>query len=200
MSRFIRALTTSTSTPTLLSLSPAPVLILIARVSQTSLNSVWLSLAETLIGRLAPTPGLLGSGNGHASSQQSDEALVREVSASMIQRGLEMLDVRQRGFQGLLDAPDLVEGLFKFAAAVRGSPSPRPLRSSLTLPTTAYFCAFVQVAARFPTTMMAPPLDTVNIMMELSVAGLGLQERYSLQAVTGFLVRLNLPAENFLRA
>ena len=82
--------------------------------------------------------------------------------------------------------PDVVEGLFKFAGTVSRSPLSS---SSLERELIVRFLHRSQVAARFPVSLLAPPTEVLNAMMQLSVVGLGLQERYSIQAVTGFLVR-----------
>ncbi|CED84264.1 Nuclear transport receptor LGL2 (importin beta superfamily) [Phaffia rhodozyma] len=155
LSSFLKAMTTSLSSPTLLSLDAEPLIRLIAGAAQRNINGIWLSLGESLIGRLLPPPGLDPSAGGY--NQAAMEVLVRDVAGVMVRAGL---DVLRDGLDAMVRHPDIVESLFKFVGCV---------------------------AARFPGSILGNPTDMVDLMMGLSVDGLGLQERYSLQAVTGFV-------------
>ncbi|KAL7414593.1 armadillo-type protein [Mrakia frigida] len=154
ISRLLKSMTTSTTSPTLLSLDSEPLIRLVASAAERNLNGVWLSLAEILVGRLAPPPGF---GISNDAGSQKAQRLVREVAGSMIWAGANVLSA---GPEVMTSHPDVVEGLFKFAGTV---------------------------AARFPVSLLAPPHEVLDAMMQLSIVGLGLQERYSIQAVTGFL-------------
>lgn len=87
-SRLVKAMTTSTTSPTLLSLDSEPLIRLVARAAERNLTGVWLSLAEILVGRLAPPPGF---GAGADSGSLDAQTLVREVAGSMIWAGANIL-------------------------------------------------------------------------------------------------------------
>ena len=84
----MKAMTTSTTSPTLLSLDSEPLIRLVARAAERNLNGVWLSLADILVGRLAPPPGF---GAGIDSGSLKAQVLVREVAGSMIWAGAHVL-------------------------------------------------------------------------------------------------------------
>lgn len=136
MSRFFKAMSTATTSPTLISLEADPLLRLVARASERNLNGVWLLLGETLVGRLAPPPGFQISMDGDS---QRTQALVREVAqvlitgaAQVLAGGLEAMEsvssTRTSSLSSsteshfsLAQHPDIVEGLFKFAGCVSAS-------------------------------------------------------------------------------
>jgi hypothetical protein len=124
ISTLLRSLTPPqqvSSPPSLLALDPEPLLHLTASAARLSLSSIWLSLAETLLGRLAPP---MGFADAFSPESQRVQGLVREVSTVLLMSG-----VSEGGEEGMKENPDLVEGLFKFASAVshqrssRSSPS-----------------------------------------------------------------------------
>lgn len=88
ISRLLKSMTTSTTSPTLLSLEAEPLLRLVASAAERNLNGVWLSLAEILVGRLAPPPGFGVTGD---LGSQKAQMLVREVAGSMIWAGASSL-------------------------------------------------------------------------------------------------------------
>lgn len=114
ISTFLRALTPpqTTASPSLLSLDPEPLLQIIASAARQHLSSVWLSLAETLVGRLAPP---LGFSDSFGPEAQRTQGLVREISGVLLRSGIDAL---REGEDKMSANPDLVEGLFKFASAV----------------------------------------------------------------------------------
>lgn len=106
-------MTSSLESPTLLSLDAEPLLRLIAGTAQRNLNGIWLSLAETLVGRLSAPVGL--SAPSKAYDQPAVEALVRDVAGVMITAGVGLL---REGLEAMGRLPDIVESLFKFVGCV----------------------------------------------------------------------------------
>jgi hypothetical protein len=148
----------SMANPTILSIESEPLVRLIASAAAHHVNGVWLSLAETFVNRLAPA-GLLAK-RRQPADPAATLATVREATAVLVGAGAGALAT---GADAMHAAPDIVEGLFKFASAV---------------------------AVRFPAALLAPPSEALGHLLGLSVEGLRLPDRYSLQAVTGFLTSL----------
>lgn len=144
--------------PTLLSIDSESLIQLIASAAAHHINGVWLSLAETFVNRLAPS-GLLAKRRTPAE-YAATVATVREATAVLVSAGAGALAA---GADAMHAAPDIVEGLFKFASAV---------------------------AVRFPAALLAPPSEALGLLLGLTVEGLRLPDRYSLQAVTGFMTSL----------
>lgn len=68
-------MTASADSPTLVALSPVPLLQLVSAAAELQLNAIWLSLASTLVLRIAPQPSFLSK-----KTTEHDELLAQEAA------------------------------------------------------------------------------------------------------------------------
>lgn len=79
MSDLFKSMTASSESPTLVALSPVPLLQLLSAAAERQLNAIWLALASTLILRIAPQSAFLSK-----RMSEQDEILAQQ-SASQAQ-------------------------------------------------------------------------------------------------------------------
>ncbi|KAK8844673.1 hypothetical protein IAR55_006522 [Kwoniella newhampshirensis] len=155
---------TLSSSETLISLSPLPLLTLVCLACERSPSALWMSLASTLTLRINSPPSPLTKKKEKTAEEQQIaewEDLERwNVVADVASR----LVVVASGFlagDGMSNNPDVVEGWFKFCSAL---------------------------ASRFPGVLLRLPTQVVEAYMSLGLLGLGTQERFSLKSASEFFV------------
>jgi hypothetical protein len=79
LSDLFKSMTASSESPTLVALSPVPLLQLLSAAAERQLNAIWLALASTLILRIAPQSAFLSK-----RMSEQDEILAQQ-SASQAQ-------------------------------------------------------------------------------------------------------------------
>lgn len=158
LAEFLKAMSANVASSTLLSIESEALVRLIAAAAAQHVNAVWLSLAETFVNRIAPSPLLSKRPADYDPAAAVNT--VRDATGLLVHAGAAAL---AQGADAMHAQPDIVEGLFKFCGAV---------------------------AARFPAALLAPPTEALTLMLQMTAEGLRLPDRYSLQAVTGFLTAL----------
>lgn len=158
---------TLSSTETLISLSPLPLLSLVCAACERSPSALWMSLASTLTLRIgtATSPLQLKKDKSQVEEQQKlEEDRERwNVVADAAQRLASMAGQMLGPDGGMHDNPDVVESWFKFSSAV---------------------------ASRYPGVLLRLPEPVVQVYMSLGVMGLGTQERFSLKTAAEFFIAL----------
>ncbi|WVF66636.1 hypothetical protein IAT40_001376 [Kwoniella sp. CBS 6097] len=157
---------TLSSSSTLISLSPLPLLSLVCMACERSPSALWMSLASTLTLRInAPASPLLAKREKTEEEKRLAEQedigkwnIVGDVASRLVVVAGNFL-----AGDGMRDHPDVVEGWFKFCSAL---------------------------ASRFPGVLLRLSSQMVEAYMSLGLMGLGTQERFSLKSASEFFVAL----------
>nr|ODO01293.1 hypothetical protein L204_02021 [Cryptococcus depauperatus CBS 7855] len=155
----------SSNPPTLISLSPLPLLTLVTLACSRSPSALWFTLASTLVLSIsAPLPFLV---KRKSVQHQEQEASRKEEEKweTIGQCGGRLIEIAQGIFvgEGMKEHPDIVEGWFKFCHSF---------------------------AERYPGVLLRLQPQQVSVYIELGLVGLGLQERFSLKSASDFFVAL----------
>ncbi|WVR03182.1 hypothetical protein IAU60_000173 [Kwoniella sp. DSM 27419] len=157
---------TLSSSSTLISLPPLPLLTLVCLACERAPSALWMSLASTLTLRINPPVSPLVKQREKTEeekriAEQDDIAkwnIVGDVAGRLV--------VIAGGFltaDGMREHPDVVEGWFKFCSAL---------------------------ASKFPGVLLRLPSHLVEAYMSLGLMGLGSQERFSLKSASDFFVAI----------
>lgn len=164
LSGFVKAVTASASSQTIVSLASVPLLRAITTAAQKGINGLWLSLATTLIFRLAPAPGLRrllqkGVNTAEQNAEEDLKVTVRIATETFI--------IQTAGVLVDADAvhghPDVAEFFFKYVSAV---------------------------VAKFPSAFVANEPQIQNAALRMATLGLGAPERFTLLHAIEFLVSI----------
>ncbi|BEJ13429.1 hypothetical protein CspHIS471_0306030 [Cutaneotrichosporon sp. HIS471] len=158
---------TLSSSETLISLSPLPLLTLVCTACEQAPSALWMSLASTLtlrIGTATSSLQLKKHKNSLEDQRKLEEDRERWQVVGDAANRLAVMAGRMLGPDGAMrDNPDVVEGFFKFSHAV---------------------------SSRFPGVLLRLPEPVIDVYMSLGIMGLGTQERFSLKSSAEFFVAL----------
>ncbi|KAL1406931.1 hypothetical protein Q8F55_006343 [Vanrija albida] len=154
---------TLSSTETLISLSPLPLLSLVCAACEQQPSALWMSLASTLTLRIgtATSPLQLKKDRNDAEEAKKTEEdterwnVVADAGTRLVAIAGNMLGVPG----GMRDNPDVVEAWFKFCSAI---------------------------SSRYPGVLLRLPTQVIEAYMALGIMGLGTQERFSLKTAAEF--------------
>ncbi|ORX41250.1 armadillo-type protein [Kockovaella imperatae] len=155
------------SSPTLVSLSPLPLLRLVTSAAERSPSGIWFSLASTLVLRLNSPPSPLTmkkdrtaeEEESHRRQEMEQWNVVGDTGSRLVVIAGALISSRE----SMRDHPDMVETWFKFCSAI---------------------------STRFPGVLMRLPRDLLQIYVGIGVVGLSAQERFSLKATCDFFISL----------
>lgn len=162
LSSFVKAMTASASSQTIVSLASVPLLRAITTAAEKGINGLWLSLATTLIFRLAPAPGLrrLLSKAPNTAEQNAEAELKMTVSQATETFVIQTAGVLVDG-KAVHAHPDVAEFFFKYASAV---------------------------VVKFPSSFVAIGPQIQIAAAQMATLGLGAPERFTLLHSIEFLV------------
>ncbi|RSH89503.1 hypothetical protein EHS25_002053 [Saitozyma podzolica] len=158
---------TLSSSDTLISLSPLPLLTLVTTAAERFPSALWMSLASTLTLRINSPPSPLtakkdktqAEEEAHTHEEHERWEIVADAAGRLVVVAGGLIGVEG----GIRDHPDVVEGWFKFCSAV---------------------------SSRFPGVLLRLPTHIIEAYMSLGVMGLAAHERFSLTTASGFFVAL----------
>ncbi|WVQ72312.1 hypothetical protein IAR50_001862 [Cryptococcus sp. DSM 104548] len=154
--------------PTLISLPPLPLLNLVTLVCCRAPSALWFSIASTLILSISAPPSFFSKKKTDMSTEEGEarkRAEEEEKWQTVGNAGGRLVEAAQLVFQGegMKEHPDIVEGWFKFCHSF---------------------------AERFPGVLLRLQPQQVEAYIQLGLAGLSLQERFSLKSASDFFVAL----------
>lgn len=156
---------TLSTTDTLISLSPLPLLSLVCAACERQPSALWMSLASTLTLRMGSNNSPLQKKKEKSPEEQAAQEAEDEKRYSVVADAAQRLAVCASSLLGreggLRDNPDVVEAWFKFCSAV---------------------------ATRFPGVLLRLDEQVIDAFMSLGILGLGAQERFSLKTAAEFFV------------
>lgn len=158
---------TLSSTETLISLSPLPLLTLVCAACERAPSALWMSLASTLTLRIGTATSPLQLKKGRTLTEEQlklEEDSERWQVVGDAANRLAVMAGRLLGPDGAMrDNPDVVEGWFKFCSAL---------------------------SSRYPGVLLRLPEPVIDAYMSLGIMGLGAQERFSLKTAAEFFIAL----------
>ncbi|ODN73851.1 hypothetical protein L202_07374 [Cryptococcus amylolentus CBS 6039] len=154
--------------PTLISLPPLPLLNLVTLVGCRAPSALWFSIASTLILSISAPPSFFSKKKKDMSTEEEDarkRVEEEEKWQTVGNAGGRLVEAAQMAFQGegMKEHPDIVEGWFKFCHSL---------------------------AERFPGVLLRLQPQQIEAYIQLGLAGLALQERFSLKSASDFFVAL----------
>nr|XP_031862141.1 uncharacterized protein CI109_002554 [Kwoniella shandongensis]KAA5529213.1 hypothetical protein CI109_002554 [Kwoniella shandongensis] len=155
---------TLSSSETLISLSPLPLLTLVCLACERAPSALWMSLASTLTLRINSPPSPLTKKKDKTPEEQQiaeREDLERWNIVADVASRLVVVAGNFLSGDGMSNNPDVAEGWFKFCSAL---------------------------ASRFPGVLLRLPTPVVEAYMSLGLMGLVTQERFSLKSASEFFV------------
>lgn len=164
LSSFVKAMTASVSSQTLISVPSVPLLQAITGAAQKGINGLWLSLSSTLIFRLAPAPGLRrmlqrDPNTAEVGAEDQLKETVRQSTEIFVASTSNLLI----GPTDVHAHPDVSEYFFKFASAV---------------------------VSKFPSSFARTSPQAQSAAVQIATLGLGAQERFTLIHAIEFLVAI----------
>ncbi|KZV82789.1 ARM repeat-containing protein [Exidia glandulosa HHB12029] len=168
----IKSITALPSDQTLITLSPMPLLQLVAVAARRQLTSVWLGLATMLVGQMNPPTA-------------STLKVVPTPEAKAFVSGL-LPAILEPCVQALRDSDQLAEVRLHATHALLGLQSHVTKNPDIAQ---AFFKFLEQVATNFIWAFFDLPPIAFAAMMQCSLTALAVQERYSLVAASSFLQR-----------
>ncbi len=116
----MKAMTAPSSSQTLLTLPPPPLLRLVALAAQRQCTALWPSLASTLIFRMAPTPGIFRKNRSQdiVDKEEAEKQAALQMVAETLHILIGVIAPMLLDQGGLHANPDVAESFFKFATAV----------------------------------------------------------------------------------
>lgn len=156
---------TLSTTATLVSLSPLPLLSLVCAACERQPSALWMSLASTLTLRMGTATTPLQKKKDRSPEEEAAKLAEDEERWNVVADASQRLAARASGLLGreggLREHPDVAEAWFKFSSAV---------------------------ASRFPGVLLRLDEQVIDAFMSLGIMGLGAQERFSLKTAAEFFV------------